>query len=139
VRARQLYHSGHKGLYLPSCKSHHYPALSQPYATGPYRSFAHTIGYIEHILQPPRGGDDHDEPPASRYHHPCRIYGAQVVASRWWSGEGKGMSCVNAVAWVLQALAASCALGGCNQWERLQSYRPEKWTGGHILREKLVK
>jgi hypothetical protein len=49
------------------------------------------------------------------------------------------MSCVNAVAWVLQALAASCALGGCNQWERLQSYRPEKWTGGHILREKLVK
>ncbi|KAL0602779.1 UPF0764 protein C16orf89 [Plecturocebus cupreus] len=53
-----------------------------PMPLGPHRSFAHTIGDIEHILKASRGGDDHDEPPASWYHQPCPIYRTKVVASK---------------------------------------------------------
>lgn len=53
----------------------------QRLGTGPYRSFAHTVSDIEHMLHAPRGGDNHDESFASRDHQPCPIHRAQVVAS----------------------------------------------------------
>lgn len=62
--------------------------------TGPYRSFAHTIRDIEHMLQPSGGGDNHDESFASWYHQPRPIHRAQVVASR--GGREEGMNCVDA-------------------------------------------
>lgn len=56
---------------------------------GPHRSFAHTIGDIEEILQTPNGGDDHDEAAACWYHQPSSVHRAEVVSSRRWGKEGR--------------------------------------------------
>lgn len=61
----------------------------------PHRSFAHAIGDTEEILQPPKGGDDHDEPPASWNHEPRSVHRAQVVASRGGGKEGEGINDVH--------------------------------------------
>lgn len=76
-------HSDHRGF---NSQTNWVPPASYTAPTsvplGSYRSFAHAIRNVEEILQPPRGGDDHDESPASWHHQPSPIHRAQVVASR---------------------------------------------------------
>lgn len=68
-------HSYHWGF---NSRTNWVPSLSYtaptPVPLGSYRSFAHAIRHIEEILQPPNGGDDHDEPPAGWYHQPSPIH-----------------------------------------------------------------
>lgn len=69
-----------EGLTTLTAVDHYQPSTllctPQLLCLDPYRSFAHTIRDIEHMLQPPRGGDNHDESFASWHHQPCPIHRA---------------------------------------------------------------
>lgn len=72
--ASRPYHSDHWGFTCELWVLSLSYTFSTPVTLSPHRSFAHAIRDAEEILQPPSGGDDHDEPPASWYHQPCSIH-----------------------------------------------------------------